>query len=114
MIRSLVAFLVAGTVLVEGGRGATEQDLLRSFAFSLCLSEAYKGTPFAHDADRVAEFYREVGHTTRPNVYERLMEFARKGDPSKPAPVDGRNLGIMRCLELYEGKPLRDLVKKFR
>jgi hypothetical protein len=114
MTKFLLALLTAGIVLVDGGRSATEGDTLRSFAFSICLSEAYKGTPFAADAERVAEFYREVGRTSRPDVYQRLMDMARQGNPGQPAAVDGRNLGIMRCLELYESKALKDLVKTSR
>lgn len=112
MMKLLIAWIVAGVVLVEGGRSVPERDLLRGFAFSMCLAKAYKGTPFAADAQRAAEFYRETGQTTRPEIYDRLTEIAQKGDPGKPAAVDGRNLGIVSCLELYESKPVREGVTK--
>jgi hypothetical protein len=38
----------------------------------------------------------------------------RKGDPGKPAAIDDRNLGIMRCLEFYESSRLKTLVAKSR
>lgn len=112
MIKLSLAVMFAGVVLVQGGRSVPERDLLRGFAFSQCLAKAYQGTAFAADAERAAEFYREVGHTTRPDVYDRLTAVAQAGDPGKPAAIDGRNLGIVSCLEVYEGKAVRTVVAK--
>ncbi len=114
MIKLPIALVCAGVVLVGGGRAVPERDLLRGFAFSECLAKAYQGTPFAADAERAAEFYREIGHTTRPELYDRLEAVAKAGDPGKPAAVDGRNLGIVSCLEVYEGKAVRELVGRSR
>jgi hypothetical protein len=99
-----------GVVLVEGGRKVPERDLLRGYAFANCLSAAYKGTPIEKDAARVAELYREVGHTTRNEVYVAIDEAARAVEAAKPAMIDGANLAIMACLEFYEGRGLAKVV----
>jgi hypothetical protein len=112
VIKLLIAIVFSGAVLVPGGRSVPERDLLRGFAFSQCLAKAYQGTTFAADAQRAAEFYREVGATTRPEVYDTLSRIAQAGDPGKPAAVDGRNLGIVSCLEVYEGRAVRAAVTR--
>ena len=99
-----------GVVLVEGGRKVSERDLLRGYGFAACMEAAYKGTPVEKDASRVAELYREVGRTTRAEVYEAIDRAATAVDASKPAKVDGANLAIMGCLEFYEGRGLAKVV----
>lgn len=104
--------LMTGVVLVDGGRKVREADVLRGYAFAFCLAEAYKGTKFQQDADRVAGLYLEVGKTTDDGVYQLMKELARKTDPGKPAQIDGANLGIMTCLEFYESADLRRTVRR--
>ena len=103
-----------GVVLVEGGRKVPERDLLRGYAFANCMRAAYKGTPIEKDAARVAELYREVGHTTRHEVYVAIDQAAGAVEASKPAMIDGANLAIMACLEFYEGKALAKVVSGAR
>jgi len=95
-----------GVVLVQGGRKVGERDLLRGYAFADCMAVAYKGTPVEKDANRVAEFYREVGRTNRQAIYEAIDRAARSIDPARPAKVDNANLAIVNCLEFYEGTAL--------
>lgn len=102
----------AGVKLVEGGRNVSERDLLRGYGLAACLEAGYKGTAFEKDAARVAELYREVGHTTRPTVYEAIDRAAKAAEPSKPAATDGANLSIMSCLEFYEGRALGKVVEE--
>jgi hypothetical protein len=97
-------------VLVEGGRKVPELDLLRGYGFAACMEAAYKGAPVARDAARVAELYREVGRTSRPEVYAAIERAASAVDASKPAKVDGANLAIMSCLEFYEGRGLAKVI----
>ena len=110
-VKAVVALLVmlgggTGVVLVDGGRRVPERDLLRGYAFAACVEAGYKGTAFAKDAGRVAELYRETGHTSRQAVYTALDRAAAAVDPSRPALVDGANLTLMSCLEFYEGRKL--------
>lgn len=100
-----------GVVLVTGGRRVPERDLLRGYAFSRCMVVAYKGSPMEHDASRVAELYREVGSTTRQEVYTAIDEAAVAVDPARPAMKDGANLAIMSCLEFYEGAALTKAIE---
>ncbi len=95
-----------GIVLVEGGRRVQERDLLRGYAFAGCLALAYKGTPVEKDAGRVAELYREAGHTTRQAIYTAIDRAAGALNPAQPAKADKANLAIMSCLEFYEGSAL--------
>lgn len=111
-LKWLSTFFVTGIVLVQSGRKVPEADVLRGYAFASCLAEAYKGTPFANDAERVAALYMEVGKTTDKAVYENLQQLARSTEPGNPDQVDGANLGIMSCLEFYEGADLRRTVKQ--
>ena len=101
-----------GVVLVEGGRKVPERDLLRGYAFASCMEVAYKGTSVEHDAARVAELCREVGSTTRQEVYTALDEAAVAVAPARPALVDAANLAIMSCLEFYESPTLLKAIQE--
>lgn len=107
-ISLILSLMVAGggIVLVEGGRRVQERDLLRGYAFADCLAVAYKGTPVEKDAGRVAELYREAGHTTRQAIYAAIDRAAGALNPAHPAKADNANLAIMSCLEFYEGSAL--------
>lgn len=100
-----------GVVLVKGGRRVSERDLLRGYAFSRCMEVAYKGTQTGKDGSRVAELYREVGKTTRQEVYTAIDQAAADLDPARPAMIDGSNLAIMSCLEFYEGAALSRTIR---
>jgi hypothetical protein len=110
-VKTILAILVlavtsGGVVLVAGGRKVQERDLLRGYAFADCMAAGYKGTPVEKDAGRVAELYREVGHTTRQAIYAAIDRAAGAVNPAQPAKADGANLAIMSCLEFYEGSVL--------
>jgi hypothetical protein len=110
MIRTFLSLASLAVVLTDSGRKVPEGDLLRGYAFASCLAQGYRGTPFAEDADRVADMYMEAGKTTVPQTYQRLRQAAKDAHPEKRAAVDNANLAIMVCLELYESKNIRDLV----
>jgi hypothetical protein len=115
MIRIVLVWTLAatasGAVLVDGGRQVPESDLLRGYAFATCVAAGYRGTALETDALHVAELYREVGHETRQPLYDALTKAARAIEPAKPAKIDGANLALMRCLELYESSALRKLAR---
>ena len=110
MIRTILMLSSLAVVLTDSGRNVSERDLLRGYAFASCLAEGYRGTPFAEDADRVAEIYLAAGKTTVPETYQRLRQAAKDAHPEKRAVVDNANLAIMGCLEFYESKNLRALI----
>jgi hypothetical protein len=110
MIRIFLVLSSLAIVLTDSGRNVPERDLLRGYAFASCLAEGYRGTPFAGDADRVAEMYMEAGKTVVPETYQGLRQAAKDQHPEKRAVVDNANLAIMVCLEFYESKSLRALI----
>lgn len=112
-ILTLACLLAAGggVVLVKGGRRVSERDLLRGYAFSRCMEVAYNGTQTGKDGSRVAELYREVGSTTRQEVYSAIDRAAASLNPAQPAMIDGANLAIMSCLEFYEGAALSKTIR---
>ena len=91
-------------------RPASEADLLRAFGLASCLAEAYKNTPFGHDAERVADLYRQMGKVPI-EPYDEIRKVAGALDAAKPAIVDGNNYAIMACLEFYESKELVRLAR---
>lgn len=111
MIRSVLCLASMAVVLTSSGRNVPESDLLRGYAFAACLAEGYRGTAFAADADRVAEMYMEAGKTRTQETYQKLRQAAKDAHPEKRAVVDQANLSIMVCLELYESKKLRTMVR---
>jgi hypothetical protein len=112
MIR--ISFFLASlaVVLTDSGRNVPERDLLRGYAFASCLAEGYRGTPFAEDANRVAEMYRAAGKATVAETYQGLRQAAKDAHPESRAVVDKANLAIMVCLEFYESKGLRALIAR--
>jgi hypothetical protein len=91
-------------------RPASEADLLRAFGYASCLAEAYKNTPFGHDAERVADLYRQMGKVDI-EPYNEIRKVAGSLDAAKPAILDGNNYAIMACFEFYEGAKLKRLAR---
>lgn len=108
----VVAALLMGAAVSRNHPGlerpASESDLLRAFGFSSCLARAYAGKPAGEDAERVADLYRQIGKAPIES-YDEIRKAVEQEQPSRPAVSDGKNYGIMACLEFYEGARLRRL-----
>jgi len=84
--------------------------LLRAYAFGTCLSKGYDGTSFADDAGRTADIYLQGGNIAGDAYVQ--MRKAVPSDLAKPAPYDGHNYTIMKCLEFYESPQLKRLARR--
>jgi hypothetical protein len=109
MIRVLISVAAAAAVLSRSAPKPPERDLLRGYAFSMCLAQGYTGTPMQADAERNAGLYLGAG-SSGPEIYKRLEKAAKAAHPEKRAFIDNANMAISICLDFYESKELRAIV----
>ena len=91
-------------------RPASESDLLRAFGFATCVAKAYDKTPFADDAERVADGYRQMGKLGK--AYDEVRSVVDLVDAAKPTSVGHSNLALMTCLEWYESAKTKRLIRE--
>jgi Type VI secretion system (T6SS), amidase immunity protein len=111
--------VLAAAMVAAGANGRSdhvqkktaEAELLRRYGYAMCLAKGYQGTPTGQDAERSADLYRQEG---RANIesYEDVRRVAGALDPAKASVVDKHNFAIVACLEFYESRDLKTIIRK--
>lgn len=89
------------------------EQTLTNYAFSECLAQSYSDGPLRRDATHAAGAYRAFG-AFAPSAYQTLDSLAKLYAGTENANADGPNVSLMKCLDLYNGEPLRQAVRKIQ
>lgn len=88
-----------------------QKALLKNWAMSRCLAEAYSDQSSKDDANASAAAYLESGNQPI-EAYEKLGELAVKYAKLNYGSVSGSKLNTMKCIDLFNSKELDALASR--
>jgi hypothetical protein len=110
----VVLFALAQHALAQGSEASrySQRTLLKNWALSRCLGQAYRDGKASEDANASASAYLEFGR--QPIVaYEALNVVIGKYANRKYAGSVRSDFNTMKCIDLFHSKELDELANKF-
>lgn len=89
----------------------SQKVLIKNWALSRCLAEAYSDQMSKDDANASAAAYLESGKQPI-EAYEKVSELAVKYAKLNYGSVSGSKLNTMKCIDLFNSKELDSLAGK--
>lgn len=95
-------------------KNASEEILFRNFTLAICTGMAYEkeSKQLATDVGRSASGYREFSHIDL-EAYEESRKLVSKWLAKDYQSKHGGQIDLMKCIDLYNSKELKDLFIKY-
>lgn len=106
-----LAIMSATSVAGELPPKYSQKALLKNWAVTRCLAEAYSDQTSKDDANASAAAYLERGKQPM-EAYEKLDELAIRYAKLNYGSVSGSRLNTMKCIDLFNSKELDELAGK--
>lgn len=87
-------------------------DYLRNYALSTCIADGYRDEAVVKDSSAAARGYLELG-SYPIEAHTEATKLAREFLKREYKSASGEPLTLMKCIDLYHSRELRQIIKKY-